>query len=265
MTYDDLEQSAISGEPVELYDFVIGIKHWRYTSGAESISYLGNTYLPEIIGRKDISISDNPFKDDIEVMLNRNNEFAIQFIPYSIDDEVTLTIYRGHDGDYIIYRQGFVRTVTFDENGVPKLRISPKTSAIQRVGSRRTLMRLCDHVLYDGGCKVNQEAYKVIGQISAITGTTIESAAFATKPNGWFTSGKLIINNDVKRFILSHTTNSIVIARPIYNANVGDSFNAYAGCDHLPDTCDSKFSKKLNYGGEEFLPVKNPFTIGPVA
>jgi hypothetical protein len=72
--------------------------------------------------------------------------------------------------------------------------------------------------------------------------------------------GEIIVGN-AHRTIISHTGNSITINRP-FRADVlaGMSFSAYAGCDHLPDTCRYKFDNMINFGGRKDLPVTNPYT-----
>lgn len=259
MSYSSTEASVASGQPVELYDFADAFNnHWRYTSAADAVTHLGSLYEPAVCSRKEIEISDNHFKNDLEISLGRNNAFAIQYIAAPPESEITLTVYRLHGTDYIYYWQGVIASVSFDGNGAATVKASPKSSGMQFTGKRRKCQKLCDHALYDSGCGVNRESFKSTGTITTISGTTITSSAFSAKADGYFTAGILIVGN-AKRLILSHTTNTITISRPILSAAAGNSFTAYAGCDHLPTTCLNKFDNIYNYGGVEFLPDDNPF------
>ena len=73
-------------------------------------------------------------------------------------------------------------------------------------------------------------------------------------------SGGLFIVGTSKRMIMSHMGASILLDRTIPGLLVGQSFTAYAGCDHSPNICRYKFDNIINYGGLEFLPLANPYT-----
>jgi hypothetical protein len=51
----------------------------------------------------------------------------------------------------------------------------------------------------------------------------------------------------------------VTINRAFVSADIGDNFTAYAGCNHTPSICTSKFNNKLNFGASEYLPLDNPF------
>ena len=260
MSYESLEGSAASGQPIELYDFNATNlnQHWRYTSAAEEQTLLTYTYTPDTINRKELEITSNHFKNKMEVTLGRGNLFALQFIAGPIESEVTLTIYRLQGAEYIFYWVGVVNIVKFDADAVPTVLATPKSATLSRVSKRRKGQKLCDHALYDSGCGVNKESYKITGSITTVSGKTIISSTFSSKANNWLTGGMIVVGY-AKRLISSHTGNTITISRPFLNTVVaGHSFTAYAGCNHWTD-CESKFANKLNYGGQDRLVLKSPF------
>ena len=259
MTYNDTEASVNSGKPIELYDFNWDVEHWRFTSGPDEIQYLGNTYDPELISRGDVEITDNNFKNEMEISISRDNIFAQQFILSPLEGIVSVTIYRGHGTDFVIYWQGIISNFTFN-SGEISITAKPRTSSMMRTGLRRKYQKLCNHALYGVGCQVNQESYKVASTIATIDRTTITSAIFATKADGWFTAGKIVVGK-AERLITSHEGATITINRPITTAVAGNSFTAYAGCDHTRTACKDKFTNNfLNYGGQPWIPTKNPFS-----
>ena len=259
MSYDSMEESAASSKPVELYDFADDNGyHWRYTSCAEIITHQVNNYIPEPCNRTEINLTSDHFRNAVDITLGRNNTFAIQYLIAPPEGVVTLTIYRLQGSEYIYLWSGMVISVTFDGDGIPTVKCEPKSSSISRVGRRRRCQIMCDHALYDSGCNVTQNSFRVTGTLASVSGVSIGSSVFGTKADGWFTAGKLIVGT-AKRLIKSHTGTTIIISRPILGIGAGSSFSAYAGCDHTPATCLSKFAKKINYGGQEYLPLINPF------
>ena len=271
MTYEDKEQSVNQSRPKEILDFADDFgNHWRYASGAENVSHLGQTYYADNCKISELEISENHTRNGIEVTLGRDNEFAVRYIYAPIESPVSLTIYRLQGADYVIYITTMVESVSFDNNESPLVRCYPKTSSMSRVGRRRRCQILCDHALYSQGfgeCLVDQDSFKIEGIIDTVDGTTLISTSFDEQASGWLKGGEIVIGN-ARRLIKEHTVyggggGEIKISRTIFEPetnSAGDiEFVAYAGCDHSASVCASKFNNKVNFGGMQYLPVKNPF------
>lgn len=259
MSYDDIEQSVALGEPVELYDIwdVEGV-HYRWTTGSDIVIYGSNEYEPGIVNRSEVIIGNNEEVNALDVKFGRSNVLANRFIAAPIEGEVQIIVYRQHAGFTITFWQGFLLSVSFDTDGIPTCRFEPGSSDIPGVGERRRNQRLCDHILYKAGCWVNPEAYRVDGTLTNVNGLVLTSAIFASKTDGWFIGGEIVIGN-ARRLIKAHVTNTVTITRLMPAAVIGATFRAYAGCNHAPSDCQQRFNNKLNYGGNEFLPLRNPF------
>ena len=54
MTYQSIEASLHSGQPVELYRFALGATVWRYTSARDAVTYNAEKYTPAPIRRSEI-------------------------------------------------------------------------------------------------------------------------------------------------------------------------------------------------------------------
>lgn len=260
MSFDSQEASVAASQPIELYDFAsTSGEHWRYTSAADIQIHLGQEYEPDTITRKAIEITENQFRNLMEVTLGRNNDFALQYVAASPECKIGLTIYRYQATDYILYWSGLVQSVSFDTNGIATVKATLNTASIVCISKRRRCQILCDNALGDSGCRVNLEGYKVTGILDTVNGKTLTSSTFATKADGWFKGGKIKIG-DAWRLIKSHTTNTIVMTRPVIGIEIGNSFTAYAGCDHDAETCWEKFENCFNSGDHRFLPTKNPIS-----
>jgi len=100
--------------------------------------------------------------------------------------------------------------------------------------------------------------YLGIGEIE-MTYNNTQPGDYPEITNGLGSGGLFIVGNS-KRMIMSHEGETITLDRTIPDLSAGQSFTAYAGCDHSPNTCRFKFDNIENYGGLEFLPVANPYT-----
>lgn len=265
MTYTSKEQSLASGEPIELYSFRKGTTYWTYNSNnGVNVTYGGKTYEGVVIRRGDIELSLNSLKNLVKVEVDRSNAFAVNYIFAPLDDVIEAIIYRGHDGDYVTYWKGYVYAVGFNSK-TAIITLSPKSNSLKRSGLMRKFSRRCNYPLYSIRCTMLKSNYKVTGTIDSISGKEIVATEIGTKADDWLLGG-IFESGDFSRMINYHNQSEekIKIAHSIPNLAVGDSFNVYAGCDHCASTCKNKFSipstNKLNYGGQEFLPNKNPFS-----
>jgi hypothetical protein len=259
MSYNTYEQSTSDGQPVELFHFFDEADHhWRFTSAATAQTVAGSSYTPDTIQRETMEMADNHFKNELKVKLGRGNLFALNYVAGMFETKVYLDVYRMHSTDYITYWSGVVHRVVFDENAVATITAAPVSSDTARAGARRRCQIMCDLPLYSAYCSVARILYQVDGIISSVTGNVINCPAFGAKPDNWFTGGLLVVGA-ARRLIYEHNGSQILIARGIVGLSAGMTCTGYAGCNHTADHCLNKFSNKINYGGAEFLPVKNPF------
>jgi hypothetical protein len=113
--------------------------------------------------------------------------------------------------------------------------------------------------LYSTRCTILKSNYIRSGTVYSVDGRDISATIFGTEVDGWFTGGTFEAG-EYSRLIVYHVGTAIKIAHSIRELELNDSFNAYPGCDHSPNHCLNKFSNKINYGGQEHIPSKNPFT-----
>jgi len=104
--------------------------------------------------------------------------------------------------------------------------------------------------------------YDTWGGTSTLIVNEIEMiAADNTMDTYTFGAGGEIIVGTASRNIIAQVGDTITINRPFGSDVVADDpFSAYPGCAHNPGCCRDKFENWPNYGGQEFLPVKNPYT-----
>lgn len=264
MSYTKKEQSLIRGEPVELYRFKRGGEYWTYNSSDIAITYAAKIYEPELIRRGDIELTSNSLKNLLKIEVDRANKFAVAFLYTPVEHITELVIYRGHralesDGtfDFVEYWKGCVHVVRFLPKTV-NIIASPKTNSLKRSGLMRKFQRTCGYQIYTTRCTLLKSNYIRLGTIISIDGTKIEATIFGTEIDGWFVGG-LFEADSQTRMITWHEGNFIRLTHKIMSLEAGMSLDACAGCPHSASACHNKFNNKINYGGQEFIPNKNPF------
>lgn len=258
------EQSEADGQPVELYlfDRNNGAELWAYTSTDYDIVYEGKTYTGVLIRRGDIALDSNSLKTQLSIETALSNPFARNAIIEPIEGVVKLTIYRRHKNSYVTYWKGFVRGIRF-KSQIISIMVGLKLSSLKRGGLMRKFNRNCGLVLYSHWCtisKTDSNFYRD-GTINLVSGVEIDATIFGTESDGWFLGGIFKTDNgNCLQRIVYHVGSVIKIARSVSALKATHTFRAWAGCDHLKATCKDKFNNKLNYGGQPYLPDKNPFT-----
>ena len=172
---------------------------------------------------------------------------------------VSLTVFRNHLGDseYITWWKGRVASVVF-AGSTAKIRCESIFTALKRPGLRAHYQTGCRHALFDPGCGVNNQAYKLAGTVASFSGLNVTSSTFLTQASGWLTGGYLRVAG-VPRMITNHSGDTITLSSVLPGLAVGVVFEAFAGCDRTFAICQSKFGNSLNFGGFPWIPAKNPF------
>ena len=259
MSYNTQEISAAAGQPVELYRFVLGQQVWTVTSGREAITYQVESYQPAVIRRSAVEQSPEFARNGIDLECTRDFAVAQLFAAARPNGVVSLTVFRNHLGDseYITWWKGRVASVAF-AGSVAKIRCESIFTALKRPGLRAHYQTGCRHALFDPGCGVNNQAYKLVGTVASFSGLNVTSSIFLSQASGWLTGGYLRVGG-VPRMITNHSGDTITLSAVLPGLAVGVAFEAFAGCDRTFATCQSKFGNSLNFGGFPWIPAKNHF------
>lgn len=116
----------------------------------------------------------------------------------------------------------------------------------------------CLNTLYDGNCGLSRAAWGVAGTVTSATKTTLNCGI--SNAAGYFDLGYIVFNTGalagVRRTVKSYGTYNFTLLNPLPSAPaIGDTFTAYAGCDHSQATCTSKFSNVIHFRGFPYIPV----------
>lgn len=260
MSYAAVETSRYSALPYELYWFTDGVNNWYLTSGDISRTYNGQIYTPESISRGEIDQNQEIQSGAIKVAIPNSHDIASRYVSFIPAAQMNLVIYRGHDGDSEVVTI-FIGKVSsgafsdaFEMNCVPLQDVLKKRVPAQVYQSQ------CNWVLFGAGCGLSRGAFMASGTITSVSADamTIQSAAFATKPDGYWVNGYVEFGQE-RRMILTHTGNAVTLMNGIPDLLVGSSVNVYAGCNRTAYDCQNKFNNYTRFWGFDRIPKKNPF------
>lgn len=272
MAYDTYELSEYLGAPVELFLFKddIAQRVWAFTTGDDALIDGLITYAPGIIGRTSVKAGGNEITSGIQVKVPIDSDVAQQFKAYLPSRPIGLIVQRYHYVDGAAERKtafvGEVSTVAFENDGMATLGCDPLTKAMKRKVPWQVYKAGCNRALYEVGCGVSRAAFATPAGAYTVSGNTITSTAFGTKPDGWFSNGYLEVPaTGDRRYIIAHVGNTITLDYPLFGLAAGEPLTAQAGCPRTRAVCRDRFNNLPNYLGWDWIPQINPFdtNFGP--
>ena len=276
MTFNTIEISDALGEPLLLFDFAVGLAHFRYTTADRIITFSSNDFAPAAIQRAAISQTSDVRRQALKVTAPRDTEIATLYASTPPSAPVALTIWAAHyddpDQQFIVDWMGRVTAPRW-VNSVVELSCEPAYTSVQTLGLRRRWQRGCPHVLYGASCGAAKTSFRILTTLSAVSGFDLTSSDFALLPDDSYRGGFIEWTNadgiTQQRSIDAHVGNTITINYGADEIVPGLSLYAYRGCDHTMNTCDSVFNNLTGagtggYGGTPYIPTINPFNGDPV-
>lgn len=271
------ETSAERGQPVELYKFVYGTEAGReyfYTNADQDITVSGDVYKAIPLDRDKIKTKGRAEGKEITVEVPMTSEIAELFRIFPPGRVVTVTIRQGHlptgdgfdapdDGtNFPVIWTGRVLESRRNDNSAT-LTCESSESGMKRVGLRRHYQWPCPLVLYSTRCGADKDAAKRQTTASAITGNSL------TLPSGWngasavgsFLGGLVewdSANGREFRTIIGVSGDVLKLNAAPSGLAVSDDVDVFLGCPHTLEACGTLHDNEVNYGGQPFIPLKNP-------
>lgn len=287
MTYLAKETSVEDSQPVELYLFTNSESEFTYTSGQEDVVHLGKTYVPRPISRTTPEIQAQQTDRNLVVRLPLNDAFVQRYVTTLPASPDNLTIFRLHSTD-----GGAPEVVTFFVGQVVNAAITGNEAKVNVVSTgkilgnqltRQTFRNLCNHILYDARCAVDDSQFKMLVTVTAISTDgltiTVSGGTNTILDTGLQLSAQIVATADFfnggffrragieHRMILTTVDNGgdsadFTVLLPFETLGAGTVMELFAGCDHQLPTCTAKFTNTPRYGGFPFVPGRNPFETG---
>lgn len=279
MTYEASEQSVAGGQPFYLYRFTQGLSEWRFTSRASDWLTVDEEEEPVIweassISHGAVTDSSDMERAKLELALPLSDGFARRFLQPPGNVPTHVTIFRGHEAvpdETRAHWKGKILGADIEGARI-LLNCESVISTLRRAGVRAKYQRLCRHVLYGSGCRLNIEEHFVAATATALSGLVVTVPEAAEQPDGWYRGG--ILRFDVHLgFILQHSGSSLRLSSGMPELDEAVlaalpeepvAIQIAPGCDLRASTCEAKFDNLLNFGGFKEIPGRNPFGGGSI-
>ena len=271
MTYNAEEISTESGQPVEVYTFTDGGTQYRYTSSvkAETVGVL--TFQPRAISRGDVADGPDEHDNDFSITLPSSDAVAQLFAGLPPIGRVRVLVQRFHRGDGSSQLQpvfeGYIHVARYSDNWRTCTLIARSLfSPMGRQTPARTYQGLCNHRLYDPTtCKVDDTnpAFRASAKtVTGAVGNVLTVAGLGSFTSGTFVGGYVedATTGENRLILADDGAGNLTLLLPF--TTLPSTVNVFVGCDHLIETCNTKFSNILNFGGFAFVPIDNPFSDG---
>ena len=269
MNWNDIENSTSDGSPVKLYELIRGDNEATtlyYTNADKNIEFNSTLYNA-------ITISDDGLNKTTDNMLTLtlpdDNPIVTLFQGVPPMSVIRLRIRVLHGSEARLVWAGKIVECRRSKPGSAELVASNIIQTFSQSGPRLTWSRSCPHALYDDFCRVNKQAFKDTGVITALDGESITVALSVMREDGWYNGGFIEWNDNGAqdsrhiiahgRHIIAHGGQKVSLIGGTSRLTLGISIAIYPGCGRTIGICDSKFNNHLNFGGVPGMPGISPF------
>lgn len=275
MTFQAVDQSQERGAPVDLYEFIYGPTEdmvYRYTNANQTLMSAGKTYNPIPIKRAAVKTNGKFEKHNVEIRMPIDIPLSDMFLPYPPPQVVRVYIRQRHLSDLdeqapIIWygriissgRQGHEAILTCD-NAI---------LSWKRPGLKRNWQHGCPLLLYGPRCRADPDDFRVHFAVE-----DIDAEGDLVFPPGWYGSwtpahfirGTVSWQSEYGqeyRTVLKSSMTGVTFTGFIRDIEVGTELTMWLGCKHDMNDCRNVFDNILNYGGQPWIPFKNPVKQHP--
>jgi hypothetical protein len=242
---------------MDLYKITFQGKISTYSSSENTLTFIGNDYIPSAITRTEISVELT--NSEVRLDLPQDTYPFKYFVLNSPSSEVEVTIYDFSSGFEIF--SGIVTQVVFNRTKKQVTAILKRREAFfDSEVPYRTYGTSCSFILYDGQCGVSEPANTLSTTLFNISQNrdSITSPALSTVVSGTFLGGAVTTDLGETAYIISHIGDTITLDTVLLDIPTVVSFSK--GCDKSLSQCETKFNNLANFGGFPFTPTKNPVT-----
>lgn len=267
-SFGDYEGSAASAAPVGAVDCAYGSTHWRFTTGASTVTVAGETYSPQAGARVGkLEISRNAMRNLLEITVPWSAEFVKDWLASPPDGSVAVTVYHVDVAGGFARRWygGFVKSLEWKEERKAIIRCVNAANDIVG-GLCLRCGRMCQVALWSDACGLDptdDPSWQIISTVGSVDGVNITATAISGQADGWWIGGRLTASaQGVTRMVIDHAGDTVKFNAPIPGLAAGDAFALTAGCDHLQATCETKFNNLANFQGQPHMPDVNVYKNG---
>lgn len=280
MTFEAREVSRTLGEPVNLYFFRYGDTDeafYAYTDAEQDIVHdFGDpfgpvTFVTYPVNHSEITSSGSLDKKTLDVGTPDDSEIAMLFRYHPPSQVVVLTIFQGHESDaeFLVAWSGRVLGCQLTDTDQAMFTCEPVSTSLKRAGLRRNYQYGCPHLLYGPQCKADKAAATITVGVGAVNGALVDLgpswAATDMKVKylgGMATWVRPDGRTEIRTIIQQADSATIILSGVALGLLSGSSIDLTLGCDHKWDSdCTHLHNNVKNFGGQPFIPTKNPIGI----
>lgn len=283
MSFAVQETSVDQGEPILLYQFRFGPTAndvVGYTDNEQSIVRESVTYTAVPIDCGEISASGSLDKATLSIQLFEGAGITDLFRKRPPSSIVTVIIYQGHandvQGQFLVTWTGRITSFSIDaEANTTELTGEPIATSMRRSGLRQHWQYGCPHILYGPRCRASKMAASSNHVVLAVNGAMITLSPTwkpdARKPkyNGGYAQFTLPDGrNELRTIIRTENDGRVLLSSPPGGLDPGESVTMVLGCNHkagvgpqLDGDCAPLHNNILNFGGDMWIPYKNPIGL----
>ena len=257
------KEEAAQRKPVELYHiWHDGGANWYYTSGDVPVNYNGADYVPAPIERDHTAYSSVLEVSTMKVRVAFIEEPAVEFIamnPVEILWISIMKLFRDQDpleADVVFLGQ--IKNVSFKGVTAEVVCVGFE-HFLKKVVPRLRYINTCNHSLFDPGCGLTKNDYKIETSVTIYDATacSLTSDAFGGYADNYFIRGEVIFGSE-SRTIVDQNDLTVTMAYRMRELVSGNSVSVYPGCDGRIETCQDKFSNTDHFLGFPYIPLDNP-------
>lgn len=258
---------SLLSRQIEVYDFYMGTRHWRYTDVDRDVEVEGLPYT-YVRGLKRGRIMQSPekAKNDLELSVPASLPLLDIFRPFPPLTRVHLNLKRIRVSDAFVVSawMGVVDSIDDGDPAETKIRCRSLYAAMASNALRPVWQIPCWKPLYSAGfglCNVNPDDYRTDTVLAEVDGFTVRAAALADHGDGWYSGGVMRWDTGTgfeHRFIVAQAGDEARLMTPA-GVPAGTAVSLFPGCDHSLQTCVAKFNNAPNHGGHHTIPAKNAF------
>ena len=240
----------------ELYYFNDNGTVYGFTPKFSEVVHDSVTYVPTLIKRSAIKLTDNFAKSPLSFYFSRSHYFAQKVLHTIPERAITAKVTDSISGNIIW--TGRVLKAKASLTSIEIICDSIQASNI-RAGNRYMVSPQCQHVIYSAACGVNGELYRTNLLDVTITTNSIIDIPTLTAETGYYDNGAISFSGEIRR-ILKQVGTTLYLASPFTSSGVG-VISLWPGCDLTSRNCKA-FNNLDNQLAFEFMPDKNPFKSG---
>lgn len=273
MSFDNMERRARSGGPVTVFRFRTGPEtYFLLADSAHDITVGSETFKAAAISSDDIENSVILDTTSISIKLPRSEPIVAVFGNFPPSYIITCEAFIVHpeDADLEMRRVFYGRVTGCSVEGMEATLVcDPPDSNMNQIGLRRTYGYRCPHVLYGNFCRAAKVPVDVtvsfltqvpnafvLTPASALGGSPVEHFLAGTVEWGLPGGGR-----ELRSIIGIEAVSDelrVTITGPVASAPPGTVVSLFKGCEHNEASCTTRFDNILNYGGQPWIPQKNP-------